>query len=96
VTVILFRFGRRVFEASNTERVLCRRGPQKVIDVFSDTEIDDLMSLPLIDSTLIALLVEGGLRKSEASNFGCAVFGSTIRRPSLFSPARAERIGSSQ
>jgi site-specific recombinase XerD len=45
-----------------------RRGPQKVIDVFSDTEIDDLMSLPQIDATLMALLVEGGLRKSEASN----------------------------
>jgi hypothetical protein len=27
-----------------------RRAPQKVIDVFSDTEIDDLMSLPWIDS----------------------------------------------
>jgi site-specific recombinase XerD len=45
-----------------------RRAPQKVIDVFSDTEIDDLMSLPLIDSALMSILIEGGLRKSEASN----------------------------
>lgn len=45
-----------------------RRAPQKVVDVFSDTEIDDLMSLPVIDSSLMALLFEAGLRKSEASN----------------------------
>jgi integrase len=45
-----------------------RRAPQKVIDMFSDTEIDDLMSLPLIDSALMSILIEGGLRKSEASN----------------------------
>jgi integrase len=45
-----------------------RRAPQKVIDVFTDTEIEDLMSLPLIDSALMSILIEAGLRKSEASN----------------------------
>jgi integrase len=45
-----------------------KRTPQKVIDIFSDTEIEDLMALPMIDSALMTILIEGGLRKSEASS----------------------------
>jgi integrase len=42
------------------------RSKQKVYDIFTDAEIDDLLALPLIDSALMALLFKAGLRKSEA------------------------------
>lgn len=45
-----------------------KRTPQKVIDVFSDAEVDDLISLPDPDGTLMLILVETGLRKAEARN----------------------------
>jgi integrase/recombinase XerD len=44
-----------------------KRTPQRIIDTFTDAEIDDLAALPLIDSTLMLLLIEAGLRKTEAS-----------------------------
>lgn len=43
-----------------------RRTPQKWIDVFSDSEIEDLYALPHADSFLMRLLFEAGPRKSEA------------------------------
>lgn len=43
-----------------------KRTPQKFIDVFSDQEIEDLYTLPTIDSALMGILFECGLRKAEA------------------------------
>jgi integrase/recombinase XerD len=43
-----------------------KRRPQRYIDVFSETELDDLVALPLVDSVLMLLLADAGLRKSEA------------------------------
>jgi integrase len=43
-----------------------RKPPQKVIDVFSVDETVSLLDLPTIDAAPMALLLEAGLRKSEA------------------------------
>jgi integrase len=43
-----------------------KRAPQKFIDVFSDAEVDDLLSLPLADAALMGILFDCGLRKAEA------------------------------
>jgi integrase/recombinase XerD len=43
-----------------------KRRPQRYIDTFSEAEIEDLVALPLVDSVLMLLLVDAGLRKSEA------------------------------
>jgi len=45
-----------------------KRAPQKFIDVFSDAEVDDLLSLPVADGALMGILFETGLRKAEARN----------------------------
>lgn len=43
-----------------------KRQPQKVIDVFTDVEVDALLSLELEDSACMAVLFHAGLRKAEA------------------------------
>ena len=42
--------------------------PQRFIDTFSDAEIDVLTALPVRDGALMTILLDGGLRKSEARN----------------------------
>lgn len=42
------------------------RKTQRWYDVFSDVEVNDLADLPTVDSALMLLLLEAGLRKSEA------------------------------
>lgn len=42
-----------------------KRTPQKVIDVFSDAECDDLTSLPDPDGTLMLLMLDAGPRKAD-------------------------------
>lgn len=44
-----------------------RKNPQPVIHVFNDTEIEALLSLPVRDAAPLAVLLEAGLRKAEAS-----------------------------
>lgn len=43
-----------------------KQRPQPVIDVFSDAEVEALLSLPLVDAAPLAVLFEAGLRKGEA------------------------------
>lgn len=43
-----------------------KRRPQAYIDTFSEAELEDLATLPAIDAALMSVLVEAGLRKSEA------------------------------
>lgn len=43
-----------------------KRPAKKVMDVFSDPECDALCGLPLQDAALMLVLLDGGLRKSEA------------------------------
>lgn len=45
-----------------------RRKPQRHIDVFTDDEIDALLSLPVRDAAPLAVLLEAGLRRAEAWN----------------------------
>lgn len=39
---------------------------QKVIDVFSDAEVEALLSLDVVDAAPLGILLEAGLRKAEA------------------------------
>jgi len=39
---------------------------QKVIEVFSETEVDALLALDVVDAAPLAVLLEAGLRKAEA------------------------------
>jgi integrase/recombinase XerD len=39
---------------------------QKVIDVFSEAEVDALLTLDVVDAAPLAVLLEAGLRKAEA------------------------------
>lgn len=41
---------------------------QRVINVFTDDEIDRMLALPVVDAAPLAILLEAGLRKSEAIN----------------------------
>jgi integrase/recombinase XerD len=43
-----------------------RVAKQRVIDVFSDAEVDALLSLDVADAAPLAVLLEAGLRKAEA------------------------------
>jgi len=43
-----------------------RPSKQKVIEVFSDAEVDALMELDVVDAAPLAVLFEAGLRKAEA------------------------------
>jgi integrase/recombinase XerD len=43
-----------------------KQRPQKVIDVFSEAEVDALLSLDVVDAAPLAVLFEAGLRKAEA------------------------------
>lgn len=45
---------------------IIKRRPQRYIDIFTEAEIDDLIVLPLIDSVLMLVLIDAGLRKGEA------------------------------
>ena len=38
---------------------------QKVIDVFTDAEIESLLALPIVDAAPLAVMLLGGLRKAE-------------------------------
>lgn len=43
-----------------------KQRPQQVINVFSDPEIEALLSLPIRDAAPLGILLEAGLRKAEA------------------------------
>jgi integrase/recombinase XerD len=58
---------RRVLENPCEELPDIRKTPQRVIDTFTEEEIEALLSLPVRDAGPIALLLEAGLRKAEAS-----------------------------
>lgn len=58
---------RRVLENPCEELPDIKRPPQRVIDTFTDDEIDALLSLPIRDAAPLAILLEAGLRKAEAS-----------------------------
>jgi integrase len=45
-----------------------KKRPQPVIRVFTDPEIEALLSLPVVDAAPLAVLLEAGLRKAEARN----------------------------
>ncbi len=58
---------RRVTYDPTIELPDIKRNPQPVIRIFNDVEIDALLSLPVIDAAPLAVLLEAGLRKAEAS-----------------------------
>lgn len=58
---------RRVTIDPTDELPEIKRNPQPVIRVFTDTETEALLSLPVIDAAPLAVLLEAGLRKAEAS-----------------------------
>lgn len=43
-----------------------KRQPQKVPDIFTEAEIEAFTNLPLVDAALVLVLLETGIRKSEA------------------------------
>ncbi len=58
---------RRVTLDPTDELPEIKKHPQPIIRVFSDVEIEALLSLPVRDAAPLAVLVEAGLRKAEAS-----------------------------
>jgi integrase/recombinase XerC len=48
------------------------REPQKLIDVFSEPEIERLCGLPVVDGALMQILFDAGLRKAEARHLQLA------------------------
>jgi integrase/recombinase XerD len=59
---------RRITENPTETLPTIRRTPQKVIDVFSEAEVEALLGLPLVDAAPLGILFEAGLRKAEARN----------------------------
>ena len=57
---------RRLVENPMEELPQIARTPQKVIDVFTDTEIQALTSLPENDGDLFLILFDTGIRRGEA------------------------------
>lgn len=47
---------------------LIRRQPRRRPDVFTDAEVEQLLSLPVIDAAPLAVLFEGGLRRAECQH----------------------------
>lgn len=45
-----------------------KRTPQRAIDTFTDAEVEALVSLPIADGALMAVLFDAGLRKADARN----------------------------
>lgn len=43
-----------------------KRKPQRVLNVFSDAEVESLLSIELADRVLLRILLDAGLRKAEA------------------------------
>jgi integrase len=72
----------------NPMRKLPKPKPQakRYVDVFTDAEVEDLFALPLIDSVLMRILIEAGLRKGEA-------LALQVRRLKLDHPAHIVVIG---
>jgi site-specific recombinase XerD len=60
---------RRVSENPTETLPAIKRRPQKVYDIFTEAEIALLTGLRSPDGTLMALLIDAGLRKSEARHF---------------------------
>lgn len=58
---------RRVTVDPTDELPEIKRNPQPIIRTFTDPEIEALLSLPVIDAAPLAVLLEAGLRKAEAS-----------------------------
>lgn len=58
---------RRVTENPCEELPIFRRRKPRVIDTFTDEEIEALLCLPIRDAAPLAVLLEAGLRKAEAS-----------------------------
>lgn len=58
---------RRVIENPCEELPDIRKTPPRVIDTFTEDEIEALLALPIRDAAPIAILLEAGLRKAEAS-----------------------------
>jgi integrase/recombinase XerD len=64
-----FKWGRqmrRILSSPFDALPAIRRSLQPVIDVFTDAEVEALLSLDLIDAAPLAVLFEAGLRKGEA------------------------------
>lgn len=57
---------RRVQENPMELLPLIRRQPRRRPEVFSDAEVDTLLALPVVDAAPLGLLLEAGLRRSEA------------------------------
>jgi integrase len=62
------RGAKRTTERPEEELPQIRRLPQKVIDVFTEAEVEALLSLDVVDAAPLAVLFEAGLRKAEARN----------------------------
>jgi integrase len=60
---------RRVTENPTETLPAIKRRPQKVYNIFTEAEIALLTGLGSPDGTLMALLIDAGLRKSEARHF---------------------------
>lgn len=63
---------RRVTVDPTDELPEIKRNPQPVINTFTDPEIEALLGLPVIDAAPLAILLEAGLRKAEASKIKLA------------------------
>lgn len=57
---------RRIVENPCDYLPTIKNAKPKVHDVFTDPEIEALLSLPLVDAAPMGVLLEGGLRKAEA------------------------------
>lgn len=51
-----------------------RRRSNKYIETFTEAEVERFYTLPMIDATLMVILIEGGLRKAEARNLRVSDF----------------------
>lgn len=60
------RVTRRISENPTDLLPTFKQKPQPVIDVFSEAEVQALLSLPVVDAAPLAVLLEAGLRKAEA------------------------------
>lgn len=58
---------RRVTVDPTDELPDIKRNPQPVINIFTEPEIEALLGLPVRDAAPLAILLEAGLRKAEAS-----------------------------
>lgn len=65
---------RRINENPYLRLPRMKRGKQRYIETFSDGEIERFYSLPVIDASLMVILIEAGIRKAEARNMRVSDF----------------------